>query len=275
MDGRHDGDAEIDEAALVADAEAAVLGDAALGDIEFAHDLDARNDGGVPVLRDGGHGVVEHAVDAVFDDDFLIARFDVDIAGAAFEGVKDGGIDELDDRRDVAVTGGKFIDGKGFFGIFLVANDIEREAFGDLFENALGLLGLLEQVADLGGGGDADAQFFAEKEAEFVDGSEVAGVGEGDVEGSVLRAEGHEVVAEHEVDGDGAEEVVIDGAFAEVDEIAAVAGGGGAGLGDFGFGRGAAVAGGGERRFEGGCHLGKLTELWSGAQGLPKRVGSH
>ena len=170
---------------FVADAETAVLRDAALGDIEFAHDLDARNDGGVPVLRDGRHGVVEHAVDAVLDGDFLVARFDVDIAGAAFEGVEDGGVDQLDDRRDVAVAGGELVDGEGFVGVLFVADDVEREAFGDFFEDALGLFGLLEQVGDLGGGGDFDAELLVEQEAEFVDGVEVAGVGEGDFEGSV------------------------------------------------------------------------------------------
>ena len=149
MDGGHDGDAEIDQAVLVADAETAVLRDAALGDIEFAHDLDARNDGGVPVLRDGRHGVVQHAVDAVLDGDFLVARFDVNIAGAPFERVEDGGIDQLDDRRDVGIDRGKLVDGERFVGVVFVADDIEREAFGDFFEHALRLLGLLEQVGDL------------------------------------------------------------------------------------------------------------------------------
>ena len=163
VDGGHDGDAEIDEATFVADAETTVLGDAALGDVEFAHDLDAGNDGGVPVFRDGGHGVVEDAVDAVFDDDFLVSGFDVDVAGAAFEGVEDGGVDELDDGGDVAVAGGEFVDGEGFFGIFVVPDDVEREAFSDFFKDALGLLGFFEEVANLGGGGDADAEFFVEK----------------------------------------------------------------------------------------------------------------
>ena len=217
--------------ALVADAETAVLGDAALGDIELAHDLDARNDGGVPVLGDGRHGVVEHAVDAVLDDDFLIARFDVDVARAALEGVEDGGIDQLDDRRDVAIDGSEPVDGKRFFGVILVADDVERETFGDLFEDALRLFGLLEQIGNLGGGGDLDAQFLVEQQAEFVDGVEIAGIGEGDFERSVLRLEGHEIVTEHQVDGDGAEKVVVDGAVAQIDELAAIADGDSLGLG--------------------------------------------
>ena len=185
MDGGHDRDAEIDETAFVADAETAVLGDAALGDVELAHDFDARNDGGVPVLGDRRHGVVQDAVDAVLDDHFLIAGFDVDVAGAALEGVEDGGIDELDDRRDVAVDGGEAVDGEGFFGVILVSDDVERETFGDFFEDALRLLGFLEEIGDLGGGGDFDAEFFVQQQAQFVDRVEVARVGEGDFEGSV------------------------------------------------------------------------------------------
>ena len=150
--------------------------------------------------------------------------------------------------RDVAVAGGEAVDGERFVGIVFVADDIEREAFGDFFEDALRLLGLLEKVGDLGGGGDLDAQLLVEQEAEFVDGVEVARIGEGDFERSVLGLEGHEVVAEHEVDGDGAEEVVIDGAVAEVDEFAAVAGGDGLGFGDFGGG-GRADGGKRERHF--------------------------
>jgi len=40
--------------------------------------------------------------------------FDVNIAGAAFQGVEDGRIDQLDDRRDVAIDGGELIDREGF-----------------------------------------------------------------------------------------------------------------------------------------------------------------
>ncbi len=232
VDGGHDRDAEIDEPRFVADAETPVLRDAPLGDIELAHDLDAGNDGGVPVLRDGRHGVMQDAVNAVLDDDFLIARFDVDVARAPLERVEDRGVDQLDDRRDVAIDRSEPVDGKRFFGVVFVAHDVEREAFGDFFEDALRLLGFLEEVGNLGGGRHLDAEFLVQQQAEFVDRVEVARVGEGDFEGSVLRLEGHEVVTEHQVDGNGAEKVVLDGAVAEVDEFAAVAKGGGLGLGD-------------------------------------------
>ena len=57
----------------------------------------------MPVLRDRRHGVMQHTIDAVLDGHFLVARFDVNIAGAPFERVEDGGIHQLDDRRDVAI----------------------------------------------------------------------------------------------------------------------------------------------------------------------------
>ena len=41
-------------------------------------------------------------------------------------------------------TGGELVDGKGFVGIAILADHVEREPFGDLFEHALRLLGLLQ-----------------------------------------------------------------------------------------------------------------------------------
>ena len=195
----HDRDAEIDQAALVAHAETAVLRHAALGDIQLAHDLDARNDRGVPVLRDGRHGVMQHAVDAVLDDHFLIARLDVDIARAPFERVEDRGVDQLDDRRDIAVARGQAVDGKRLVRVLFVAHDVEREAFGDFFQNALRLLGLLQQIGDLRSGGHLHPQLLVQQQAQFVDRVEIARIGQRDFERSVLRPQRHEVVAEHQV----------------------------------------------------------------------------
>src|SRR5439155_1305995 len=51
VDGGHDGDAEIDRPAAVAHPEAAVLGNAPLGDVEFGHDLDAGDQRGLVLAR--------------------------------------------------------------------------------------------------------------------------------------------------------------------------------------------------------------------------------
>ena len=99
----HDGDAEVDGAPVVAHAEAAVLRHAPLGDVEFGHDLDTRDDGGVMLLRDRFHRLLQHAVDAVLDDDRIVASLDVDVAGTPLQGGEDGGVDQADDRTDVAL----------------------------------------------------------------------------------------------------------------------------------------------------------------------------
>ena len=73
------------ERRVVAHAEAAVLRHAALGDVQLAHDLDTRDDGRVVLLRDRLHGLLQHAVDAVLDDHGVVARLDVNIAGAPLQ----------------------------------------------------------------------------------------------------------------------------------------------------------------------------------------------
>ena len=218
----HDRDAEVDLAALVTNAEAAVLRNPPLGDIELAHDLDARNDRLVPILRDRRHGVVQNAVDAVLDGDFGIPRLDVDVAGAPFERVEDRRIDQTDDRRDVGIAG-QLVDGKGLAGVF-GANDVENEALGDFFENALRLLGFLQQIVDLRQRRDVDAQLLAQQQGDFVQFRELPRVGDGDFQRAVPLHHGHEVVAEHQIDGDRPEQVAVDVDVIEIDVAVAVAG---------------------------------------------------
>ena len=85
---RQHGDAEIDLALVDAQAEAAVLWHALLGDVEFGHDLQARHQRGMmsPVEHAGGR--VEHAVDAVLHHHAVFIGLDVDVAGALGERVQ-------------------------------------------------------------------------------------------------------------------------------------------------------------------------------------------
>ena len=112
VDGGHDGDAEVDAAATDLHPEAAVLRDALLRDVQLGHDLDATDDRRVMLLGDRLHGRLEHAVDAVLDDDLGVAGLDVDVGGAAVQGVEDGGVDELDDGRGVGLD---LVDGQDLF----------------------------------------------------------------------------------------------------------------------------------------------------------------
>jgi hypothetical protein len=60
------------------------------------------------ILIRGDHGrwhdrrLLEHAVDAVADPHLLLLRLEVDVGGAALDGLGDDALDELDDRRVLA-----------------------------------------------------------------------------------------------------------------------------------------------------------------------------
>src|SRR5262249_46297878 len=168
--------AQVNVTALVLDAEAAVLGDAAFGNVEIAQNLDARENGGMPFLGDGLHGVLENAVNAVLHGDFGVARFDVNVAGAALESGEDDGFDEADDRGDGGVAG-EAVGGDGFVVLVVVLGNLEREGFGGLLEHALGLLGAFQQVADLTRSSDLVGELFAQKQRQLVAEDDQAGIG--------------------------------------------------------------------------------------------------
>ena len=75
-------------------------GQATLGDVEVAHDLQARHDAGDHAPRDG-HRLHEHAVDAEAHAHRAVLGLEVDVRGALLDGLGDDLVDELDDRRVV------------------------------------------------------------------------------------------------------------------------------------------------------------------------------
>src|SRR6185369_3228038 len=125
---RHNRYAEVDGTRVIAHAEASVLRNATLGNVQFGHDLDTRNDGGVMFFRDRRHGRLQHAIDAVLDDDRVIARFDVNIGSAPLQSGEDGGIHQADDRRYISF-GGEAFDRDRLVAAFVFTDDVERETF--------------------------------------------------------------------------------------------------------------------------------------------------
>ena len=85
-----------------ANLDAAVLRQPLLGDVELRHDLDARGDR-VAHLHRRRHDVVEDAVHAVPDAEFLFVRLDVNVARALLDGRHQHDVHELDDRRFAAL----------------------------------------------------------------------------------------------------------------------------------------------------------------------------
>ena len=89
---------EIHFAAQRFDFDAAVLRQAALGDVELGHQLHARNHGGFHFAR-RRILVVEHAIHAIADAEFFLERLQVDVAGALFNRLRDDSVHLADDRR--------------------------------------------------------------------------------------------------------------------------------------------------------------------------------
>ena len=84
----HGGDAKVDVFALQAQPNAAVLRQAALGDVKVRHDFDARNHGGGEALG-RRFDFVQHAIDAVANDEAILERLDVNVGGATVKRVGD------------------------------------------------------------------------------------------------------------------------------------------------------------------------------------------
>jgi hypothetical protein len=94
---RRGGDAHVDVLAGDLAADAPVLRQPLLGDVQPRHDLHARDDRRHELARRAPR-LVQLAVDAVADEDFLLARLDVNIAGPLLDRVEQQRVDPADDR---------------------------------------------------------------------------------------------------------------------------------------------------------------------------------
>ena len=101
VDRGQERDTKIDFLAGDADAEAAVLRQAALGDVEAGENLDARGDRQLQRLG-RRRGLHEVAVDAVAELDPLLEGLDVNVRRLFLERLHEDEIDDLDDRRVLA-----------------------------------------------------------------------------------------------------------------------------------------------------------------------------
>ena len=90
-------DAQIDDAVAQRIADAPVLRQAALRDVQVGHDLEARNHGQGQLLGRRRH-LVEGAVHAIADLELSLERLEVNVAGAVLDGLEQDQVDEPDDR---------------------------------------------------------------------------------------------------------------------------------------------------------------------------------
>src|SRR5439155_1385891 len=126
------GNAQIEIASADLYAHAAVLGQTALGNIEAAHDLKARNQGDLKILRRRSL-IDQDTVDTVAEANDIFERLHVNIACPVLDRLHQDQIGKLDN--------GRFLDGGG---------ELVKIDFLDYFFDRFEILGLLVQLCLLG-----------------------------------------------------------------------------------------------------------------------------
>ena len=104
VDSGHDGHPEVVILACDADAHAAVLGQAAFGDVQAAHDFEPGGQGELHGFRGRG-GIDKDAVNAVTQAKGLFERLDVDVAGAVLDSLDKNDVGQLDNGGFLAGSG--------------------------------------------------------------------------------------------------------------------------------------------------------------------------
>ncbi len=176
----------------------------------------------MPFFGDRLHGMLQDAVDAVLNGNFSVARFDVNVTGSPFQCGENDGLHQADYRADGAVSR-QAVPGDGLFAFFFLFGNLQGECFGSLLQNALRLLRALQQVADLPGSCYLVGKFLAEQKWQLVTQNDDARVCYGNDQHALMHNQGHKVIAEHQIGGNGSKQVRIDALFLQVDKPAAIA----------------------------------------------------
>ena len=152
----------------------------------------------------------------------IVVGLDVNVGGAALESGEDGGVDQADDGADVFFAG-QLLDGDVFVGVFVAGEHVEGEPFAGFVEHALRLLGFLQQVGNLRERGHAGDDAMAEQAGDLVEHHQARRVADRNHQRVGLLLDGHEVVAEHQLDRHRAQQVVLDLEVLQVDELGVIA----------------------------------------------------
>ena len=148
------------------------------------------------LLGDGLHGRLEHAVDAVLDHHLGVAGLDVDVRGAAVQGIEDRRVHETDDRGLVRLD---LVDREDLVAVVVVAQDLDLEGLRGLLEHAGRPLAALQRLLDGRGRPHRRLHRGLQEVRELVHHRDVGGIGHDQDQPSLLPPVGEEVVPEHEV----------------------------------------------------------------------------
>ena len=176
------------------------------------------------LLADRRHGLGKDAINTKLDAHRVIASFDMNIAGPPLQSGKNSGIDQANNWTDIALCS-EPVDGDAVLTADLVfMNHIKREAFAGFLEHALGLFRLLEDFADLRQCGNFGDNTLAQKKADLINHHQLAGIGDGDSQASILGfVQRDEVIAKHQIYWYFLKKIVVQLEIVQVHKLAAVA----------------------------------------------------
>src|SRR5206468_1908163 len=127
VNGRHRRNADVDFLALDADVDASVLRQALLGNVHSRHDLHAGDERRLITLELRRHRrLVQYAVDAVADAQFVFSRLEMNVRGTVFVGLPDDLIDELDNAGFLVAFGDFLVFAHQQFDRLVLGQFIER-----------------------------------------------------------------------------------------------------------------------------------------------------
>ncbi len=164
-------------------------------------------------LRDGLHSVLQDAVNAVLHGNFRVARLNMDIAGAPLKRGEDDSFHQANYRTRRAVSC-QAIAGDCLLGFLFLFGRLEGKRFRGLFQNALGLFRALQYVGDLPRRRNANQQLLAEQQGQLIAALNQSRIRSGNRQYVVVRFERHEVVAEHQVGGNRANQLRVNALLA-------------------------------------------------------------
>ncbi len=226
-EGRQDADAVVEllhlRGELHLDLDAPVLREAFLGDVELGEDLDARRDRFLELAR-RVHHLRQHAVHPVADPVLLLVGLDVDVGGAALDGVRQDDVDEPDDGSLFPFLD-ELLEVDGVL-LFLV-HDLERGVGGvdgrHLLHDLLQLEGVrgavvpVDRVLEGDLGSDDRLDVVAGHELQVVHREDVRRVGHRDGERRARLVDRQDVVLARDVRRDQLQDVRVDLEVRQVD----------------------------------------------------------
>src|SRR6266566_371083 len=95
------------------------------------------------LLRDGRHGLCQHAINTELDRNRIVASLDMNVAGTPLQRCEDSRVHEPDNRAHVTLSS-QLVDRDALVAAFFLTHKVQREAFASVLEHTLGLLGLLK-----------------------------------------------------------------------------------------------------------------------------------